>query len=105
MIAAVSARTGIAPLALRDCALDDAELLDRVVEASDAWTPQLELAASQLEVAHETMRVVLAIGGAKKLPAPLAIPRSRRLPKRETPRVSIADLAALTGRDVTGVTS
>lgn len=98
MIAAVSARTGISPLALRDCAIDDPELLDAVVRAAGEWSPELELAASSLEVEHETMRVVLALGGARKIPPPFAVPRKRDLPKRRPPVVSVAELAALTGR-------
>jgi hypothetical protein len=100
VIATVAARTGIAPLALRDVAVDDARLFDELVEAVDAWTPQLELAASQIEVTHELYRVVLSLGGVKQLPKPLAITRSTKPKPKPIPRVSIAELAALTSRDV-----
>lgn len=101
MIATVAARTGIAPLALRDCAIAEPELFDEIVVAADRWTPELELAASTLEVEHETMRVVLALGGAKRLPEPLAIPRRRELPRsRPATQLSVGELAALTGRPI-----
>ena len=97
----MSVATGIDPLALRDCAVDDALLFDEIVETADAWTPELELAASNLEVSYALLRALAKLPGGRSLP-PLAIPRSRRL-AREPRRVSIAELSQLTGRDLVDV--
>jgi len=104
MIGQLAARTGIAPLALRECAIADDALFQAVARAAGDWTPELELAATQLEVAHETLRVVLALGGVKRLPPPLSIPRRRELKRHAAPRVSIADLARMTGQSIEQVT-
>jgi hypothetical protein len=101
VIAELAARTGIDPLALRDVAVDDAALLDELVDAAERWSPELELAAAHVEVSHELMRVVLAAVGAKQIPPPLSIPRTRTQKRRPPPRVSVAELAALTGRSIT----
>jgi hypothetical protein len=97
----VSVATGIDPLALRDCAVVDALLFDEVAEIAGEWTPELELAASTLEVTYALLRATATLPGGKKLP-PLAVPRSRRL-AREPRRVSIAELSQLTGRDLVEV--
>lgn len=97
----MSVATGIDPRALRDCAVEDALLFDEVAEIAGEWTPELELAASTLEVVYALLRASAKLPGGKALP-PLAIPRSRTL-AREKRRVSIAELSQLTGRDVVDV--
>ena len=94
----VAAQTGIAPLALRDCAAVDPRLFDEVVDAANAWTVELELAASQLEVVWAQLRATATLPGGRQLPA-LAIPRARSL-AREPRRVSVGQLAELTGREL-----
>lgn len=100
MIATLAVRTGIDPLALRDVAVDDPDLFGELVDATSTWTPELELAAADVEVTHELLRSVLALAGAKTIPPPLAIPRDRKLQRRRPPRVSIGELAAMTNRNV-----
>ena len=95
----MAAQTGIAPLALRDCAVTDPDLFDAVVEAAERWTAELELAASQVEVGWQQLRV-LVHGHGGKAPPELAIPRSRSLARKQR-RVSVVELAALTGRELT----
>jgi hypothetical protein len=103
VIATLAVRTGIDPLALRDVAVADPDLLGELVDASTTWGPELELAASNVEVTHELLRTVLALAGAKTIPRPLAIPRDRKLQRRPPPRVSIAELAAMTDRTIRSV--
>ena len=98
MIATLAAQTGIAPLALRDCAVEDPVLLDELVEAAGRWTAELELEASLLEVTYALLRVQATLPGGRALP-PLAVPRSRTL-TREKRRVSVSELALLTGRTI-----
>jgi hypothetical protein len=94
----VSAATGIDPRALRDCAADDPLLFDELREAADRWTAELELQASQLEISWTLVRALASGPGGRPIP-PLAVPRSRTL-TRERRRVSVAELAGITGRTV-----
>jgi hypothetical protein len=40
-----------------------------------SWTLERELAAAQVELTHTVTRLLAALGGAKRIPRPLTIPR------------------------------
>ncbi len=80
---------------------------DGALKSRDGWTTTHELAAVNAEVGHALLLAVMGIGGVKKLPKPLHIPRPGEKPgarRRRGPRPgavtagSLQELERLAGR-------
>jgi IS30 family transposase len=92
----VAVATGISPRELLEL---DADMFDALAGAVDErWSPELELAALQTELAHAQLLSYLRVHSKRgtTLPKPLRIPRPHERAAGERP-LTIREFAAATG--------